>query len=84
MQHVDVVEAGKLLNGLWDTMTENGVFDALGHWSEESSPNFDDEAKKLILSMTNLDPAKRAVLRDVILDRYWDDTFTRSNQPPRI
>jgi hypothetical protein len=33
-------------------------------------PNLDNEAKRLILRITNLDPAKRALMSDIIKDPY--------------
>lgn len=39
-------------------------------WSKETLLNLGKEATTLILRMTNLDPAKRAVMLDVTLDQY--------------
>jgi hypothetical protein len=30
-----------------------------------------DEAKRLILRMTNLDPTKRATMSEIVEDSYW-------------
>jgi hypothetical protein len=35
-------------------------------------PNLENEAKRYILRMTNLDPAKRALMSDIVMDPYWN------------
>jgi hypothetical protein len=46
----------------------NGDF---ADWTEGVFPNLTDEAKRLILRMTNLDPAKRATMSEIVKDSYW-------------
>ncbi|KAI4636730.1 hypothetical protein J4E93_011000 [Alternaria ventricosa] len=46
----------------------NGNF---ADWTEDVFPNLTDEAKRLILRMTNLDPAKRATMSEIVKDSYW-------------
>jgi serine/threonine protein kinase len=60
IKHVDDAKAGELLTDLWQAVKENDVF-----------PNLTDEAKRLILRMTNLDPAKRATMSEIAKDSYW-------------
>ncbi|ESZ95675.1 putative serine/threonine protein kinase [Sclerotinia borealis F-4128] len=41
-------------------------------WTETDYPNLNEDAKRLILRMTNLDPGKRAEMADIMADPYWD------------
>jgi len=72
VKHVNDEEAGALFKGLWQAIAEDESNEAFEQWSEEMFPNLDNEAKRLILRMTNLDPAKRALMSDIIMDPYWN------------
>ncbi|CAD6445930.1 1c1e7a52-372a-471b-aaba-43841533574c [Sclerotinia trifoliorum] len=72
VKHVNEKEAGALLNGLWQTIAEDESNEYFEQWPEEKFPNLVSEAKRLILRVTNLDPAKRASMSDIILDPYWN------------
>ena len=72
VKHVNDEEGGALLKGLWQAITEDKSNEDFQQWSEEMFPNLNNEAKRLILRMTNLDPAKRASMSDIIMDPYWD------------
>ncbi|KAF8862867.1 putative serine/threonine protein kinase [Acephala macrosclerotiorum] len=72
VKHVNDEEAGALLKGLWQAIEEDESNEAFEQWSEEMFPNLDNEAKRLILRMTNLDPAKRALMSGIIMDPYWN------------
>ncbi|KAI0833084.1 hypothetical protein F5Y06DRAFT_280800 [Hypoxylon sp. FL0890] len=72
VKHVNDEEAGALLKGLWQAIAEDESNEPFEQWSEEMFPNLDNEAKRLILRMTNLDPAKRALMSDIIMDPYWN------------
>jgi hypothetical protein len=72
VKHVNDEEAGALLKGLWQAIAEDESNEAFEQWSEEMLPNLDNKAKRLILRMTNLDPAKRALMSDIIIDPYWN------------
>jgi hypothetical protein len=72
IKHVKDEEAGTLLKGLWQAIVEDESNEAFEQWSEEIFHNLDSEAKRLILRMTNLDPAKRAVMSDIMMDPYWN------------
>lgn len=71
VEHVNDEEAGALLKDLWQAITEDESNETFEQWSEEMLPNLDNEAKRLILRMTNLDPAKRALMSDIVMDPYW-------------
>ena len=71
MEHVDDEEAGALLKGLWQAIAEDESNEGFEKWSEDMFPNLDDEAKRLIMRMANLDPTKRALMSDIIIDPYW-------------
>ena len=72
LKHVNDEEAGALLKDLWQAIAEDESNETFEQWSEEMFPNLDDKAKKLILRMTNLDPAKRASMSEIIIDPYWN------------
>jgi hypothetical protein len=72
VKHVDDEEAGALLQGLLQAIAEDGSNEPFEQWSEEMFPNLDDEAKRLVLGMANLNPAKRPLMSDIITDPYWD------------
>jgi hypothetical protein len=71
VNHVNDEEAGALLEGLSHAIATEESSDNFDQWSEEMFPNLDDSPKRLILRMTNLDPAKRALMSDVMADSYW-------------
>jgi hypothetical protein len=70
VKHVNNDEARELLTGLWQAIRENGLHEDFAEWSEDEFPNLDDGAKRLILRMTDLDPAKRAQISDIVTDAY--------------
>ena len=71
VDHVNDEEAGALLKGLWHAISEDESNETFEQWSEQRFPNLNDDAKRLILRMTDLDPAKRALMSDIMLDPYW-------------
>ncbi|KAF1831468.1 hypothetical protein BDW02DRAFT_572003 [Decorospora gaudefroyi] len=73
IKHVDDAKAGELLTDLWQAVKENEVDGNFEDWTEDVFPNLSDEAKRLILRMTNLDPAKRATMLEIVKDSYWVD-----------
>jgi hypothetical protein len=72
VEHVDDEESGALLKGLWEVIKEYELEESFERWSKETFPNLDDDAKRLILRMSNLDPSKRALMSDIISDSYWN------------
>ncbi|KAF2790762.1 calcium/calmodulin dependent protein kinase-like protein [Melanomma pulvis-pyrius CBS 109.77] len=72
VKHVNEEKAGQVLTELWQVIIENQVNGDFADWSEDVFPNLDDEAKRLLLRMTNLDPARRAPISDIITDTYWN------------
>ncbi|KAL3427881.1 kinase-like protein [Phlyctema vagabunda] len=72
VEHGNDEEAGALLRGLWQAIEEDGPREPFEHWSEEMFPDLDHEAKRLISSMADLDPAKRALMSDIVTDPYWN------------
>lgn len=73
VKHVNDGEAGELLRALQQGIADQELSDPFEQWSEEVFPNLDCQAKKMILRMTNLDPANRASMRDIMQDPYWQD-----------
>lgn len=73
VKHVNDEEAGAILKELWQAIAEDDKpNEPFEQWSAEVFPHLDDEAKRFILRMTNLDPAKRASMSDIIMDPYWN------------
>jgi serine/threonine protein kinase len=70
--HVNDEEAGALLKGPWQAIVGDDSNEPFEQWSKGNFPNLNDEAKSLILRMTNLDPAKRAPMSDTLIDPYWN------------
>ncbi|KAF1967045.1 calcium/calmodulin dependent protein kinase-like protein [Bimuria novae-zelandiae CBS 107.79] len=62
VKHVDDAESGELSRALWQAIAED----------ETNEPFESYEAKRLILRITNLDPAKRASMPDIMADPYWN------------
>jgi hypothetical protein len=71
IKHVDDVKAGEILINLWQAVKENDVNGDFADWIEDVFPNLTGEAKRLILRMTNLDPAKRGTMSETVKDSYW-------------
>ncbi|KAE9968992.1 hypothetical protein EG328_007146 [Venturia inaequalis] len=72
VKHVNDAESGELLRALWQAISEDETNETFDSWSSDTFPNLDNEAKRLILRMTNLDPAKRASMSDIMADTYWN------------
>jgi serine/threonine protein kinase len=71
VKHVDDAKASELLADLWQAVKENDVNGDFADWTEDVFPNLTDEAKRLILRMANLDPAKRATMSEILKNSYW-------------
>jgi len=72
VEHVNDDESGVPLKGLWQAIAEDESNEAFEQRSQDIYPNLENEAKRLILRMTNLDPAKRALMSDIVMDSYWN------------
>jgi serine/threonine protein kinase len=60
------------MEALWEAIKEEGLYEPFEDWSQNKFPNLNDEAKRLISRMTNLDPAQRATLSEIMKDPYWN------------
>ncbi|KAJ4376357.1 hypothetical protein N0V83_001640 [Neocucurbitaria cava] len=69
--HVKDMKAGQLLTDFWQVIWEREVRGSFVEWEEDVFPNLDDGAKRLILRMTKLDPARRAPMSDIGTDAHW-------------
>ncbi|KAH9216395.1 kinase domain-containing protein [Leptodontidium sp. 2 PMI_412] len=49
-----------------------GETERLENWPQEEQPDLDFETKRFISRMTNLDPAKRATMEEVMADPWWN------------
>ncbi|KAG4443809.1 hypothetical protein IFR05_000709 [Cadophora sp. M221] len=49
-----------------------GETERLENWPQEEQPDLDFETKRFISRMTNLDPAKRATMEEVMADAWWN------------
>jgi hypothetical protein len=72
VKRVNDEESGVLLQGLWQEIAEDESNEGFQQWSKETFPNLTDETKRLILRMTYLNLAKRALVSDIIADSYWN------------
>jgi serine/threonine protein kinase len=72
VSHVNDEQGSVLMEALWEAIKEEGLYEPFKDWSQNTFPNLDYEAKRLIPRMTNLDPAQRATMLDVMEDLYWD------------
>ncbi|KAI9639914.1 hypothetical protein NHQ30_011690 [Ciborinia camelliae] len=78
VKHVgDDQKAAELLRDLWKMIQDDEDERAEGYepfeqWTEADYPNLNEDAKNLILRMTNLDPGKRADMVDIMMDPFWD------------
>lgn len=76
VKHVDDEKGGELLKDLWKMIEEDEEraegYEPFEQWTEIDYPNLNEDAKRLILRMTNLDPGKRAEMADIMTDPYWD------------
>jgi len=72
VKHVNDAESEEFLRALWHAIAEDETNEPFESWSSATFPNLDDEAKRLISSMTNLDPAKRPSMSDIMADTYWN------------
>ncbi|THZ04582.1 hypothetical protein D6C93_02388 [Aureobasidium pullulans] len=72
VSHINDEQGGALMEGLWEAIEDEGLYEPFKDWPQKRFPNLDHEAKGLILRMTNLDPAKRATMSQVMEDPYWD------------
>ncbi|PQE03632.1 serine threonine kinase protein [Rutstroemia sp. NJR-2017a BBW] len=82
VKHVDDEKGCELLKDLWTLIEEDDEKRAEGYepfeqWTEIDYPNLNDNAKRLILRMTNLDLGKRAEMADIMTDPYWDGAGSR-------
>lgn len=68
VKHVNDLKAGERLTDLQQAVKENGVNGDFADWTEEEFPKLTGEAKRLILRMTNLDPAQRAIRSEIAMD----------------
>ena len=72
IKHINDEEKEELLKGLWQSIVEDESNESFEQWSQEVFPNLDENVKKFILRMTNLDPAKRASMSDIMADSFWN------------
>ena len=71
ISHVAHEQGESLLQALWQGIEAEDLYDPFEQWTETTYPNLDGEAKRLILRMTHLDPAKRATMAEIMEDPYW-------------
>ncbi len=66
VNHVNDAESEEPLRGLWQAISEDETNETFDDWSSDTFPNLNNEAKRLIMRMTNLDPLKRASMSDIM------------------
>lgn len=55
---------------LVEVVAEQDANERFMQWNESIFPFFDHEVKRLVARMTNLDPAKRAIINQIMDDQY--------------
>jgi hypothetical protein len=70
VKHINDDKLAELLSALWQSIEEDESNRLLEIWTKGKLPNLDDEAKRFILRMIKLDPAKQARMSDIIMDPY--------------
>jgi serine/threonine protein kinase len=84
--HVNDEYWGELITAFAQAMAEEDPSCRFEQWEESTFPNLDTEAKRVVLSMTNLDPKKRATMDQVLDDPWWncaEDYYQRKRSPMR-
>lgn len=79
VKHANGPGANELLRHLWQAVKENDEIGGFADWSEDVFPNLTDEAKRLILRMTNLDADKRATMTEIVRARYLEEDGSRND-----
>jgi len=70
--HVNDEYWSQLITALAQAIAEEDTNCRFEQWEESTFPNLDTEAKRVILSMTNLDPKKRATMDQILGDPWWE------------
>ncbi|OAK99864.1 hypothetical protein IQ06DRAFT_152156 [Phaeosphaeriaceae sp. SRC1lsM3a] len=70
IEHISNANAGGILAELWQAVKQNDVIGDFADWTEDVSPAPTDEAIRLILRITNFDPAKREPMSDIVKGVY--------------
>ncbi|TGO68839.1 hypothetical protein BOTNAR_0019g00280 [Botryotinia narcissicola] len=75
VKHVDDEKAGEHLKDLWKMIEEDEEraegYEPFEQWTGADYSNFDNDAKGLMLTLTNLDPGQWAEMVDVTTNPYW-------------
>lgn len=71
IKHIDHEEAAHFLTEISEAVSAGVPDKPFAQWTESELPNLDAEAKRMILRMTNLDPAKRATMERIMEDPWW-------------
>ncbi|KAF2789124.1 kinase-like protein, partial [Melanomma pulvis-pyrius CBS 109.77] len=64
VKHINDADSGELLIAPWKAILEDETNEPFVSSSSDTLPSLDGEVKRLILRMTNLDPAKRGSMSD--------------------
>jgi serine/threonine protein kinase len=69
--HVNDEYWAELLTALSQAAADEDPGAHFEQWDENTFPNLDAEAKRVISRMTNLDPKKRATMDQILEDPWW-------------
>lgn len=76
VKHVNGEKAGELLKNLSKMIAEDEEqaegYEPFEQWTEADYPNLNEDAKRLIMRMKDLDHGKRVKMIDTMTDPYWD------------
>jgi hypothetical protein len=71
LTHINNEEWGNLLSQLSQLMADQSPSQQFGQWDEKDYRNLDPDTKRVISSMTDLDPASRATMDEILKDPWW-------------
>ncbi|KAM5489202.1 hypothetical protein MaudMau93_003699 [Microsporum audouinii] len=72
--HIQDDDWGKVMMVISDSTMDGGPVGPgrfIG-WKEKDYPNLDSEAKRMLLRIFNLDPAKRPTIEEILEDPWWN------------
>lgn len=72
--HIQDDDWGKVMMVISDSTMDGGPVGPgrFTGWKEKYYPNLDSEAKRMLLRIFNLDPAKRPTIEEILEDPWWN------------
>lgn len=73
LTHINHEERSARLKNLWEIVKSTASDSHFKDWEEKEYLNLNPDTKRFILTMVNLDPAKRASMKEIMEDPWWND-----------